>query len=147
MNKSVIPLGAKLIAASLAGLTVFLLVISVLRSGPGPDPRFLMLLCVLFVLSGYALLVGYVYGDARRRGMPYVMWTWLAMLVPNAIGIILYFILRDPIPNYCTRCGAAAKQGYSFCPHCGKAMAPACTQCHRLMQEGWTHCAYCGAPL
>src|SRR5713101_8193561 len=44
------------------------------------------------------LLVGYVFADARRREMRYVMWTWLAALIPDGIGIILYFILRDPLP-------------------------------------------------
>ena len=45
----------------------------------------------------YVLLIGYVYADARRRGMRYVLWTLLAIFIPEAIGIILYFILRDQI--------------------------------------------------
>ena len=63
---------------------------------------------VLFplLLAGYALLIGYVYGDARRRGMRYVMWTLLAIFLFNGIGIILYFILREPLMVYCSRCGA-----------------------------------------
>ncbi len=48
----------------------------------------------LFVL---VLLIGYVYADAKRRGMRYVMWTLLAIFIPNAIGIILYFVMRDPL--------------------------------------------------
>ena len=47
------------------------------------------------------LLIGYVNADARRRGMRYVMWTLLATFVPDAIGIVLYFILRDPLPKRC----------------------------------------------
>src|SRR5260370_39702236 len=39
-------------------------------------------------------LIGYVYGDAKRRQMRYVMWTLLVIFIPNAIGMILYFILR-----------------------------------------------------
>src|SRR6185503_8685900 len=102
---------------------------------------------IALLLAGYALLVGYVHGDARRRGMRYVMWTLLAILVPNALGIILYFILRDPIPNFCTRCGAAVARNFAFCPQCGTGMAMSCAQCHRVSQEGWTHCAHCGARL
>ena len=62
---------------------------------------------VLFpaLLAGYALLIAYVYGDARRRGMRYVMWTLLAIFLFNGIGIILYFILREPLMVYCSRCG------------------------------------------
>src|SRR5215213_7903850 len=54
----------------------------------------------------YLLLAGYVYNDARRRGMRHVMWTLLAIFVPNAIGFILYFIMRDPLQNPCSSCGA-----------------------------------------
>ena len=61
-------------------------------------------------------LLGYVYGDARRRGMRYVMWTLLAFFIPNGIGVILYFILRDPMPTYCSKCGASAKAAHAFCP-------------------------------
>ena len=49
----------------------------------------------------YVLLVGaYVNADARRRGMRYVLWTLLAILIPNAIGIILYFVLRDALRHH-----------------------------------------------
>src|SRR5271156_976900 len=56
------------------------------------------------MLAIYVLLIGYVNGDAKRRGMRYVMWTLLAILIPNAIGVILYFILRDPPLKPCPRC-------------------------------------------
>ena len=83
--------------------------------------------------------------DSKRAA--WAVGLWLAILVPNGIGIILYFILRDPIPNFCTRCGAAAQQNYSFCPQCGNSLARTCFQCHGVMRASWTHCAYCGARL
>ena len=98
----------------------------------------------LFVLT---LMVGYVYGDAKRRGMRHVMWTWLAALIPNAIGIILYFVLRDPMPVTCPHCGAKAREGFTFCPRCGGALSRACPQCRSAVETGWTHCARCGALL
>jgi hypothetical protein len=55
----------------------------------------------------FVLLIGYVNGDARRRGMRYVLWTLLAIFIPNAIGIILYFVLRDPLMRVCQQCGTA----------------------------------------
>jgi len=116
------------------------------RHVPAPIHIFLPFFIAAF-LCGYALLVGYVYGDAKRRGMRYVMWTWLAILVPNGIGIILYFILRDPLTVYCSRCGAGAQPGFAFCPRCGTGMAPACPQCHKVCQTGWSHCPYCGVAL
>lgn len=98
----------------------------------------------LFIL---VLLIGYVYADAKRRGMRYVMWTLLAALIPNAIGVILYFVLREPLLVNCPHCGAQARQGFPFCPKCGGALAQSCPQCRRAVEPGWTHCGYCGAAL
>jgi hypothetical protein len=100
-----------------------------------------------FLMAGWTVVIGYVYGDARRRGMRYVMWTLLAIFIPNCIGIILYFILRDSMPCYCSKCGSRAQQGHAFCPCCGASIMPACPQCHRAGQAGWSHCAWCGAKL
>jgi RNA polymerase subunit RPABC4/transcription elongation factor Spt4 len=99
---------------------------------------------VLFI---WALLIGYIYADARRRGMRYVMWTLLAALIPNAIGIILYFILRESLPAPCPRCRALVRPGFAFCPTCGAALKHACPQCLRTVEAGWSHCASCGASL
>jgi hypothetical protein len=98
-------------------------------------------------LFAMALLVGYVYADAKRRGMRYVLWTWLAALIPNAIGIILYFVLREPLLINCTQCGTQVRPGFAFCPKCGASLALACPQCRRPVEPGWTHCVHCGASL
>ena len=37
---------------------------------------------------------GYIYADAKRRGMNALLWTLLAMLLPKPIGFIAYFLLR-----------------------------------------------------
>ena len=93
------------------------------------------------------LLVGYVFGDARRRGMNHVLWTLLAIFIPNAIGVILYFILRDPIPVPCPSCGALARKGHAYCAGCGTAVRVACPQCRQPVEPGWRNCARCGAGL
>lgn len=93
------------------------------------------------------LLIGYVNADARRRGMRYVMWTLLAIFIPNGIGIILYFVLRDPLPSPCPRCGHMAGPGFVFCPQCGAELSPACPSCKRAVKPGWKRCAYCGTQL
>ena len=108
-------------------------------------PIFLVALVGVALAGAYVLLVGYVYGDARRRGMNSVLWTLLAIFIPNAIGIILYFILRDPIPVPCPGCGMPAKKGQAYCAGCGAAVRAACPQCHQPVEPGWRNCTRCGA--
>src|SRR5437899_10105476 len=90
------------------------------------------------------LLVGYINADARRRGMRYVMWTWLATVLPNSLGIILYFILRDPLRVTCSKCGAQGSASFTFCPQCVAALSRSCPGCKRAVVAGWSRCAYCG---
>jgi len=112
------------------------------RKGPA-----LASMMIPVIVAAYALLVGYVYGDARRRGMRYVMWTLLAIFLTNGIGIILYFILREPLLVYCPHCGGGVNPNHAFCPRCGAAVQPSCTHCHRAVQPVWSHCAWCGSAL
>ena len=101
----------------------------------------------MLLFFGYGLLVSYVYGDARRRGMRHVLWTVIAAAVPNGLGIIAYFLLREPPLRPCASCGTGVKRGFAFCPRCGAAVAEACATCRRALEPGWTHCAHCGAPV
>jgi RNA polymerase subunit RPABC4/transcription elongation factor Spt4 len=144
----VIPITAWVIA-SLVFLVMSLLMIWIISQNSGIPLAVRILLPVMppFLLGALTLLIGYVYGDARRRGMRYVLWTLLAIFIPDGIGVILYFILRDPMPSRCPKCGASTKQGYAFCPVCGAGILPACSQCHRAGQPGWSHCAWCGAKV
>jgi len=95
----------------------------------------------------YSLLIGYIATDARRRGMRVVLWTLLAIFIPNAIGIILYFILREPLLRPCPRCGAAEKATFPYCSACGASLAGICPSCQNAVEPNWTHCARCGAKL
>ena len=110
-------------------------------------PLFALTLVGVAFLGAYVLLVGYVFGDARRRGMNHVLWTLLAVFIPNAIGIILYFILRDPAPVPCPSCGTPAPKGHAFCAACGAAVRVSCGQCRQPVEPGWRACPRCGAAL
>src|SRR6266852_3251692 len=74
------------------------------------------------LLAALVLLIGYINADARR-GMRYVMWTWLAIVIPNSVGIILYFVMRDPLPLDCPKCQSKGRPGFAFCPQCGAGMS------------------------
>jgi len=99
------------------------------------------------VLIPYIALIGYVNADSRRRGMRALMWTLLAIFIPNALGIILYFVLREPMMTPCPHCATLVKHGFTFCPACGTAVGNACPQCRRPVEPGWSHCAACGTKL
>lgn len=108
-------------------------------------------LAFIFLLPLFFFLIiplyGYVYGDAKRRGMRYVMWTLLAIFVPDFIGVIIYFILRDALPFDCPSCHNLVPSKFTFCPHCGNALRPYCPQCGKSVERAWTNCGYCGTKL
>jgi hypothetical protein len=113
------------------------------RHPVGPFIIFSIILVVFFV---YVLLMGYIAGDARRRGMRPALWVLLAMFMPSAIGILLYFILREPLLRPCPRCGKEAKS-FPYCPSCGANLASTCPSCRNAVEPGWAHCARCGTQL
>ncbi len=98
-------------------------------------------------LAAWVLLIGYIYGDAKRRRMRYVMWTLLSIFIPDAIGIILYFILRDPLPNPCPSCARPVKPSFTFCPFCSASLQHTCPHCGFAVDGAWLHCPKCGANL
>jgi hypothetical protein len=110
------------------------------------EGRFLFAYGIFLLLFLYVLVVGYICGDSKRRGMNCVLWTLIAILVPNTIGIILYFVLRDPVPRPCPSCATPVKSGV-FCPHCGTALQATCPSCRRGVEPAWTHCPHCGSKL
>jgi hypothetical protein len=99
------------------------------------------------VLVPYVALIGYVNADSRRRGMRSLMWTLLAIFIPNALGIILYFVLREPMMTPCPQCFTPVKPGFAFCPACGTAVGNACPQCKKTVEPAWSHCPACGTKL
>jgi hypothetical protein len=148
--------GAAFVVAGLVYLAYLVLMGFIWFAGPmiegDPIPPVLVGFFVLTAVAGlflvlFVLLVGYVWADAKRRGMNAVLWVLLAIFIPNAIGIILYFILRDPLPVPCPSCGHPATKGQAFCSACGAAVREACPQCGKPVDKGWTHCAGCGTTL
>jgi RNA polymerase subunit RPABC4/transcription elongation factor Spt4 len=99
------------------------------------------------LLGCYCLLIGYVNRDAQRRGMSPLLWTVVAVVVTNGLGIILYFILRQPLQRACPQCGSAVKSGFNFCPQCSGQLSPSCGKCQRVVGAGDVYCPYCGVAL
>jgi len=143
----IIPFGGWVTAGVVFLLGFMIFGVAIIRSHAPGFLRVMVPVVLPMLLAGYTLLIGYVYGDARRRGMRHILWTLLAIFLVNGIGIILYFILREPLMVYCSRCGAGVHPSHAFCPKCGGGVQPSCQQCHRTIQPGWSHCAWCGQTL
>jgi hypothetical protein len=137
-----------LAALALVSMTVVLVVVvGQDNHAPSLAVRWLLGLAAGTVLGGYIVLIGYVNRDAGRRGMSRVLWTLLAVLVPNALGIVLYFILRKPRTSNCSQCDAEVDPGFSFCPRCRNRLQPVCPHCRRSVVPGDKFCPYCGGAL
>lgn len=111
------------------------------------SPFFFLTLLGAVPLVIYVLLLGYVWGDAKRRGMNHVLWTLLALLIPYVVGVILYFVVREPVPVPCPACGTSTRKGHAYCASCGTAVRPLCPHCRQAVEPGWRNCASCGRPL
>jgi hypothetical protein len=112
----------------------------------------LPLRCLLGAIAGtalgcYAVLIGYINQDAGRRNMSRILWTFVAIFVPNGLGILLYFVLRKPRTAHCPQCDAEVDPAFSFCPRCRNRLKPVCPHCQRSVDLGDKFCPYCGGSL
>jgi len=141
--------GGLLLLWLVAGMPVALHFIGLKQKAGEPPLWFLggALTFGAIMLLAVMLLIVYVNFDARRRLMNRTLWTLLAIFVPNAIGFILYFLLRRPLPHFCPQCAGLVQPDFVVCPACGHGLARRCVACQRAVQPAWLNCAYCGAKL
>jgi RNA polymerase subunit RPABC4/transcription elongation factor Spt4 len=117
------------------------------------DPFYRLPVLVPLAIAGgtliacYILLIGYLNRDAGRRGMSRLAWTLLAIFIPHALGIVLYFVLRQPRILNCPQCSAAVETGFGFCPRCRFQLNATCPQCQRGVNAADKFCPYCGGDL
>lgn len=144
-----IPMWARILAG-IALVIVQVAMIVVMGHDVHPLPLWGRILGGFFagiVLGCYILLIGYINHDAGRRGMNRLGWTLLAIFIPNALGIILFFLLRSPLSMHCTQCGNTVQGGFSFCPRCGADLGLHCPRCHHGVRPGDVFCCNCGNSL
>jgi len=136
--------------AGLAFVGAFAGLMFAMHSDKNPPPmpaRILLGIIASTFLGCYVLLIGYVNRDAGRRGMNRVVWTLLAIFVPNALGIVLYFILRKPRRSTCPQCASVVEPGFGFCPQCRYRLSPVCPHCQHSVNVGDKFCPYCGCEI
>jgi RNA polymerase subunit RPABC4/transcription elongation factor Spt4 len=144
----IVPLWAWILAG-IAFAAAQIIFNAVLTGGDAPPVavRVLLGFAAGTILGGYLLLIGYVNRDARRRGMSALLWTLVAILIPNGLGILLYFILRQPLHHSCPQCGSLVRTGFNFCPRCSCKLSSSCPQCQRVVAENDLYCPHCGTSL
>jgi Double zinc ribbon len=109
----------------------------------------LVTLVSLFMAS-LIFMIAYVNRDASRRGMNSALWTILVILfLPTwgLIGLIIYLLMREPLPYNCPQCAATVGARFNFCPNCKCNLHPSCPQCKREVVETDKFCPYCGNDL
>jgi Double zinc ribbon/Phospholipase_D-nuclease N-terminal len=138
-------------ALGFAAVVMGMVLIAVFDKSAKPAPP-LPVLLIFGILAGtllacYILLIGYINQDAGRRGMSRLLWTLIAIFVPNALGIVLYFVLRKPRTAHCPQCASAVEPSFGFCPRCRHRLNPVCPHCQRGVNGGDKFCPYCGGDL
>ena len=105
---------------------------------------------VSLVMATFIFMVAYVNRDASRRGMNSALWTILILVfLPTwgLIGLVIYFLMREPLPYSCPQCGTSVSARFNFCPNCKCNLQPSCPQCKREVAELDKFCPYCGNDL
>jgi hypothetical protein len=109
----------------------------------------LIALVAVFV-AAYVFSLGYIYRDAKRRGMHAGLWTLLVLILSAAyllVGYIIYFLVREPLPYSCPKCGNLVGPRFNFCPNCKCNLFPSCPNCRREIAETDKFCPYCAQEL
>jgi hypothetical protein len=119
-----------------------------------PELSYFELGCVItfgaVALSILFFSLGYVYRDAKRRGMNPGLWTLLVLLLSGGyffIGFIIYLLIREPLPYTCPQCAVSVSARFNFCPNCKCNLHPACPQCQREVSDTDKFCPYCATEL
>jgi len=109
-----------------------------------------VIIAVSFFVSVLLFILGYVYRDAKRRGMHPGLWTLLVLILSAGyvfIGLIIYLLIREPLPYTCPQCATTVSARFNFCPNCKYNLHPACPQCQREVADDDKFCPYCATEL
>ncbi len=102
------------------------------------------------VISSLLFTLGFVYRDAKRRGMNPALWTIVVLILSpgyGILGLIIYLLVREPLPYPCPQCATSVSARFNFCPNCKTNLHPACPHCQREVSDNDKFCPYCGNDL
>lgn len=109
----------------------------------GAPLAFVMMIVMIIFLISIGVIV---YKDAKALGLNAVLWTVVAVFVPNFVGIIIYLVVRSTTPKkaICSSCKTPVKDEYNICPECGSKFVKFCNSCKQPVEAGLKICPYCG---
>lgn len=105
---------------------------------------------VALLLSATMFMFGYVYRDAKRRDMNPALWTIVVLILSpgyGILGLIIYLLIREPLPYPCPKCATSVSARFNFCPSCKTNLHPSCAHCQREVSDTDKFCPYCGNDL
>jgi hypothetical protein len=109
-----------------------------------------MITLVAVFMAGLIFMIAYVNRDASRRGMNSALWTILVIIfIPTwgLIGLVIYLLMREPLPYPCPECATTVNARFNFCPNCKCNLHPSCPQCKSEVGELDKFCPSCGNDL
>ncbi|MFA6939878.1 MAG: zinc ribbon domain-containing protein [Clostridiaceae bacterium] len=109
---------------------------------------FLPLILIFFLIIALKILIGvYVYKDTLKYGLDPLLWTLIAVLIPNLIGLIIYLVVRSGRREryICPNCGKTVQKDFIKCPYCDTELSNKCPNCGKQLNADWETCPYCGA--
>lgn len=78
-------------------------------------------LVFLFIILAIIFMGVWTYKDASSRGLNAPLWTLVVILIPNLIGLLLYFILgRNSVSGRCPHCKSPIDKSAVYCKKCGE---------------------------
>ena len=90
-----------------------------------------------------------LFGSSYRNLFAFALLLLILVLSPAylAIGFLLYFFMREPLPYACPQCGTTVGARFNYCPNCKNNLHPACPQCKQEVSEIDKFCPNCGNDL
>ena len=75
---------------------------------------------ILFIGVTFILLGTWTYKDAKKRNLDAGLWTTIVLLVPNLMGLIIYFLVaRRYEAIKCNKCSSTVPASSHYCMNCG----------------------------
>lgn len=128
----------------LFGSVFFILFYTMIKENMFEAPLAIVLITIIVaIVLVFSSISYFVYKDAPNHGLEPWLWMTIATYVPNFIGLIVYFIMRNNKKKVCGKCSNAFSKELKTCPYCGHDHRLLCPQCKGEVEDDWRVCPHC----